>query len=705
MRPAPSVRLLIGVAILALPGVASAGSIPERGACRSRGYRCGRLRSASTGLGTFVKAPQGIGVAATARAAGAPTGGRAFLDRYGAAFGVAGANATRVLRRSGVDAVGMEHLRVQQQVGGVPVAGGEMTIHLRGGEVAAVLARTVGDLDGLDTTPTLSGEDAEAAVRVLAAGWDDGISAVFATPRLELFNRALLTGAGSASTQLAWFVEARTDTRQQYTWVDADSGDILYSFNQRPTALVRQVWDANNAPGAYGTLLRSEGDPPTGNVQVDRVYDYAGDTYNYYASEHGRDSYDDAGATLINIVRACPNDLCFGLCPCPNAFNAGVLVYLGDNWTTDDIVAHEWTHSVTGLTAGLLYQKQSGGLNESFSDIFGETVDLENGAGNDSPAVRWRVAEDLNGSGIRDMYNPNTFGDPGRVGDGFVYCGTFDNGGVHTNSGIPNHAYALMVDGGFYNGFTVAGIGLAKADRIEYRALAHYLVASATMADDANALNQSCYDLIGTFGITIGDCNEVGKAVDAVEMDAPWPCPTDPPTPTPTVTATATITPTATDTPTPELACPAAPRSGCRTAGTAKLLWKQKGGAGDGLIFKWVRGQSTSLAELANPVATAEYALCVYSAGALLAELEVPPHATRWLRLGKGYSYKDDTGSAAGIGRIVLKSSANDSAKILFKGGGTGLPDPTLGALAAPLQVQSPTSADLCWGATFAGRI
>ena len=77
-----------------------------------------------------------------------------------------------------------------------------------------------------------------------------------------------------------------------------------------------------------------------------------------------------------------------------------------------------------------------------------------------------------------------------------------DSGGVHTNSGIPNHAYALTVDGGSYNGRTVTGIGLLKAAKIWYRALTTYLTSGSTFLDSYNALIQSCTDLTGTNGIT-----------------------------------------------------------------------------------------------------------------------------------------------------------------------------------------------------------
>ncbi len=126
----------------------------------------------------------------------------------------------------------------------------------------------------------------------------------------------------------------------------------------------------------------------------------------------------------------------------------------------DDVVAHELTHAVTEKSAGVVYFMQSGALNESFSDIFGETIDLTNTGGTDTAAVRWRIGEDIPGTGaIRHMMDPTLSpteppdfppGHPGKVSDPQFKCNAprTDLGGVHSNSGVPNHAYALMVDGG-----------------------------------------------------------------------------------------------------------------------------------------------------------------------------------------------------------------------------------------------------------------
>ena len=155
------------------------------------------------------------------------------------------------------------------------------------------------------------------------------------------------------------------------------------------------------------------------------------------------------------------------------------------------------------------------------------------GAGTDN-SVRWLVGEDITPSGaLRDMWNPRCFGNPGKVSDYFEYnCGpiTNDNGGVHVNSGVPNHAFALLVDGGTYNGQTVTSIGLTKAAHIYFRAASVYQTPTSNFVNHADALEQSANDLIGvnlpdlTTGapsgeiITASDVTQVQKAMLAVEM-------------------------------------------------------------------------------------------------------------------------------------------------------------------------------------------
>ncbi|WP_372730178.1 M4 family metallopeptidase, partial [Nocardioides sp.] len=153
-----------------------------------------------------------------------------------------------------------------------------------------------------------------------------------------------------------------------------------------------------------------------------------------------------------------------------------------------------------------------------------------------SDSTRWLMGEksDAFGGAIRDMWTPTCYGDPGKVTDAEYHCDPSDAGGVHSNSGVPNHGYALLVDGGDYNGVTVNGIGLDKAANIFFRTQIAYLTETSDFTDLADGLAASCTDLIGaeinqvstsdTGGstpaapITADDCTEVDAMADAVEL-------------------------------------------------------------------------------------------------------------------------------------------------------------------------------------------
>ncbi len=248
---------------------------------------------------------------------------------------------------------------------------------------------------------------------------------------------------------------------------------------------------------------------------------------------------------------------------CPNAYWNGQSTNYCPAFDADDVVSHEWSHAYTDYTHDLIYAFQSGALNEAYSDIFGEAVDLLNGvdgiggSNNAQPypnGQRWLVGEDLGEEAqqllLRDMYDPDRLAAPGKVSSINYACGTADGGGVHTNSGVPNHGYALAVDGtqftpgNTYNGQTIIGMGLTKASAIYFRAQSVYQVATTGFADHDTALQTSCSDLIGaqlknlsttsparmnsSEVITAGNCAELAKAMLAVEMSTPPICATGP---------------------------------------------------------------------------------------------------------------------------------------------------------------------------------
>jgi cysteine-rich repeat protein len=144
------------------------------------------------------------------------------------------------------------------------------------------------------------------------------------------------------------------------------------------------------------------------------------------------------------------------------------------------------------------------------------------------------------------------------------------------------------------------------------------------------------------------------------------------------------------------------PHTGCLAAAKSVLVMKQKGGAKDTLLWKWVKGAAVSPAQIADPTATGDYALCVYANGALVAGAGLPAGG-KWTVAKIGYQYADPSGSPNGMVKALLKSGAAGKAKVLVKGKGNNLPDPALGSLAYPVTVQMVhTGTGFCVAASYA---
>ncbi len=421
------------------------------------------------------------------------------------------------------DEVGISHVRLQQRFNGIEVYGAEAVVHLTDLGVSAVSSNLISVPLDLNTLPSIASDVALATAQAVVAKTYGPVPAQFSMPVLQILDIGLIQGEPGQPV-LTWFFEATGNALREHIWINAHTGGIALNFSQLTDARNRRTFDANNTTTIPTTPVRIEAQAATGNVDVDTAHDFAGDFYNYFFSEHGRDSYDGAGIAIKSVARICNNTGC----PMPNAYWDGVEMALGQGYAIDDVVGHELTHAIVENTAKLKYINESGALDESYADIFGETIDLWNGKGNDAANVRWLIGEDLptaRGVGIRDMMNPAKFRNPARVKDPFYHCIPSDNGGVHINSGVPNHAYALMTDGGVFNGYTISGIGITKAAKIQYRTMTSYLTTLSKFIDNYNFLIRSCSDLIGTSGITHDDCAQVKLALLAVEMSTP-PCST-----------------------------------------------------------------------------------------------------------------------------------------------------------------------------------
>jgi hypothetical protein len=170
---------------------------------------------------------------------------------------------------------------------------------------------------------------------------------------------------------------------------------------------------------------------------------------------------------------------------------------LANSWSSLDIIAHEYTHAVTGTSSALTYANESGALNESFSDIFGEVIENYGLGSND-----WLMGDERTSGAIRSMANPKLYGDPDTYLGTNWYSGSNDNGGVHTNSGVQNKWFYLLSQGGSGtndNGwaYSFTGIGLNDARAIAFRNLTVKLTSGSTYNDARTGAIAAATDLFG----------------------------------------------------------------------------------------------------------------------------------------------------------------------------------------------------------------
>ncbi|MEL7451450.1 MAG: M4 family metallopeptidase [Pseudomonadota bacterium] len=607
-----------------------------------------------------------------------------FLARHSNALALRDAAGELRAAPAARDAYGFTRLRYVQELDGLPVFGaGAVVMFSPDGRMTSVSAGLV-DTTAVKTTPYLTAEQA-AAIATDAQPLEK--------PRLLVYS-ALTPVGGRQPARLAWEVLVGDGERvRDFVYVDALGGKVLDRFSAIEHAINRSVHDGGFGEGF---LVWREGDPqPFGVQDVDNILKFSEDTYNLVASISGGQflSWDNEDGTMHSITH--PPGM-----SCPNASWNGLAARFCPGYTGDDVVSHEFIHGYTDATHDLIYRWQSGALNEAYSDIFGEVVDILNGEGIDAPheprlenacstfggllpplvinepaelagryaggdatfnppgltpqgmlavvddgvdeptdactavtngdelqgkialvenrgrcagltqvlnaqaggaiavvyvntfsdvyyglsgnnssieiptviigrtlgqalvdnidtavvtvevresvdpSLRWLHREDFNffagtAGSNRDMWNPNCYGDPGRVTDPLYYCGSGDSGGVHYNSGIVNHLFARLVDGGTYNGTALEPIGLTKATHLYWRAMTNYQVPDSDFAHHADALEASCADLSGA-GVTLwtpdteapaavmsdlvispADCAALSAAISAVELRLP----------------------------------------------------------------------------------------------------------------------------------------------------------------------------------------
>jgi Zn-dependent metalloprotease len=585
------------------------------------------------------------------------------------------------------DPIGGEQSIFRQTYRGLSVFGTLVRVHFdTDGALTTINGSFVSDID-LDPVPLVDAHIAEAAAaRIIEKQTGhDATNLHVSTATLMIYREGFVRGK-NGDNHLAWEVEITSPpVLHEVVYLDAHDGRLL---DQR--SKVHQINRVIHL-GSIPNQIWSEGDlrpytsgSPSRDNEINELIDATGDTHTLFSNITGGSylSYDGDDATMNAVYDSDSID-------CPNAVESGGITGFCEGMVSDDVAAHEWAHAYTEWTHGLIYQWQPGALNEAYSDIYGELVDLLNGRGTDTPgdlrvpggcsnaggspqptldllnppsvagsypaggavfnplqpwtvtatveaindgvgvasdacepisgfspgsialidrgsclfrdkvlnaqnvgaagviivnnqgddilemggdlarlqipavfigqsdgnrikavlgenvtarmtldgslsdSVRWLIGEDTGALGsIRDMWSPSCFGDPSRVGSINYACSELDNGGVHTNSGVPNHAFALLVDGGPFNGIQINAIGATKAARIYWRAMSQYQTPVTGFAGHADLIETSCRDLVGatlydlqtgnvsTDVMTLDDCAQVAAAMAAVEMRA-----------------------------------------------------------------------------------------------------------------------------------------------------------------------------------------
>lgn len=455
------------------------------------------------------------------------------------------------------DNIGFTHIRLKSSYLGYPIEHSDYKIHYLNNKIHSMngeLYNLDNDATPINITPQEAINIATQHIGAQKYKWEiekeeqfikyrTGTLSATYYPRAELVWIAKNADYKNPDFRLCYKLDiyAHQPLSRNYVFVDATTGEIQYISNRihtidtpgtgvtalsgnRPivadyTGTIYRLRESGRGNGIetydlnegtnYGAAVDfTDNDNFWNNVNA-QFDQYATDahwgsemTYDYFMNVHNRNSIDGNGFALLSYLHY---DVGYN-----NAFWNGSEMTYGDGGgtfngplTSIDITGHEITHGLTTFTAGLEYQDESGALNESFSDIFGVCIDYW--ARNTSPANGlWRMGEEVttSGNGIRRMDNPNTFGDPDTYLGTNWYSGTADNGGVHTNSGVQNFWFYLLVNGGsgtndLGNTYNVSPMGFAIAEQIAFRNLTVYLSQFSDYSDARFYAIQSAVDLYG----------------------------------------------------------------------------------------------------------------------------------------------------------------------------------------------------------------
>jgi vibriolysin len=441
------------------------------------------------------------------------------------------------VRRQWTDELGKTHTHFDQTINGIKVYGTSMIMHANSTTSAFSLSSAASSVYSVTGTLATNSSPSFSVMNNASALSNDSAQALAAAESIgKVLNAPELAYVYlplSEETKLAFRVEISWDNGgddfgRDFIYFDVNTSEILSREPQIHSAKSWRTYTLNggSANTAPGTLLCTNTQSCGGNAAAQRAHDGSSKVYDYYQSKFNRDSLDNNGMTLISSV-----DL--GVV---NAYWTGTQMMYGqassgmNDFTSDfDIIGHELTHGVTDKTANLIYANASGALNEAWSDILGLSAESYK---NGTTSSTWLLGDGLYntaGKALRYMDDPtkdNYSKDwyPERIPFVSNPSNSNDQGGVHGNSGIANLAYVLLVDGGTHprnkSTAVVPSIGMAKAEKIFYRALVTYMNQNTNFTGARTATAQAAQDLYGATektavemawcAVGVGTCPDTG---------------------------------------------------------------------------------------------------------------------------------------------------------------------------------------------------
>jgi Zn-dependent metalloprotease len=469
-----------------------------------------------------------------------------------------GAQEKLVVRDVVKDADGTVHTRYERTYAGLPVLGGDLITHVRGGALKGVTKATGARIAVASTDAAVPAEAAEAnALKAAADGAETGAAGATASNTRKVVWAAGAKPVLAHETVVTGLKHDGTPS-ELHVITDATTGKELYSFEAIETGTGtgqysgtvtlgttaasggydltdggrggHRTYDLAGGTSGTGTLFHDADDTWGDGTPVDRqtaAVDAAYGaqvTWDFYKSAFNRSGIRGDGRAAYSRVHygnaynnAFWSDQCFCMTYGDGADNLKPLTSL-------DVAGHEMSHGLTAATAGLRYSRESGGLNEATSDIFGTSVEFF--AGNSSDAGDYLIGEkiDLRGNGtpLRYMDRPSKDGNSADYWSRTV--GRLD---VHYSSGVANHFFYLLSEGSgtktlngvtydspTYDGSTVTGIGRAKAEQIWYKALTTYFTSSTDYAGARTGTLQAAADLYGAGSAEYGAVAAAWKAVN-----------------------------------------------------------------------------------------------------------------------------------------------------------------------------------------------